>query len=37
VNQLNRIKLMLSTAIKNLEKLEKNKKDKVEIKNKRFS
>lgn len=37
VNQLNRIKLMLSTAIKNLEKLEKNKNDKVEIKNKGFS
>ncbi|MBE1302483.1 2-hydroxyacyl-CoA dehydratase [Clostridium botulinum] len=37
VNQLNRIKLMLSTAIKNLEKLEKNKNDKAEIKNKGFS
>ncbi len=37
VNQFNRIKLMLSTAIKNLEKLEKNKKDKMEIKNKSFS
>ncbi len=32
VNQLNRIKLMLSTAIKNLEKLEKNKNDKAENK-----
>ncbi|MGG7098758.1 acyl-CoA dehydratase activase-related protein [Clostridium sardiniense] len=34
VNQLNRIKLMLSTAIKNMEKVEK---DKIDIKNQGFS